>query len=291
MHRLVNPFEQRGSWYKASLHNHSTTSDGQASLAEHVVQHRRAGYHILAITDHRLTNDVSGLSNQKMLVVSGMEYHPDCPASPLAYHLVALNVPHGFAFTDAQNANNCIAEVRTAGGETILAHPHWCGHEYQTFKHLEGLAAVEVYNSVCDGMGRPSSENEWDNILDDGIMLPAVGVDDSHFSRDGFECWTWLKMPSLSVANFLNALRRGACYASCGPKIHDFRIRDGKVRLRCSPAAKIHFVSGPSLGARRRAEEGRSITAFSIDVPDWPFIRATVTDAAGRKAWANPILL
>lgn len=291
MYRPVNPFEQRGSWYKASLHNHTTTSDGQVSPAEQVADYRRAGYDILAITDHGLTNDVCGLSDQKMLVISGMEYHPECRTSRIPFHLVALNVPHGFSFTDVKEANKCIAKVKAAGGESILAHPHWCGHRYETFKHLKGLAGMEVYNSTCDRMGRPSSENEWDSILDEGIMLPAVGVDDTHYHYDRFECWTWFKMPSLSVANFLKALGGGACYASCGPKIHDFRIKDGKVRLRCSPVAKIHFVSAPALGVRRCAEEGKSITTYSMDVPDWPYIRATVTDSAGRKAWVNPLAL
>ena len=204
---------------------------------------------------------------------------------------MALNVPHGFSFTDAENANKCIAEVKAAEGESILAHPHWCGHGYENFQYLEGLAAMEVYNSTCDGAGRSSSENEWNKALAEGIILPAVGADDSHGDSDIFECWTWLKMPSLSVRSFLKALRKGNCYTSCGPKIYDFRIKEGKVRLRCSPAARIYFVSSPCLGDRRRAEEGKLIITHSIDVPDWPYIRAVVVDAVGRKAWANPIVL
>jgi len=82
------------------------------------------------------------------------------------------------------------------------------------------------------------------------------------------------------------------CYVSCGPKISDFKIKDGKVCLRCSAAAKIQFIGGPGgMGIRRRAEEGKLIKSFSIDVPDWPYVRAVVMDAAGQRAWTNPILL
>ena len=293
MRNLVNPFELSGKWYKANFHTHTTTSDGLVSPAGRVDQYRKAGYDVLAITDHRTTNDVGPLRRQGILVVSGIEYHPACPSSANLYHLVGLNVPHGLAFDRPKDANRCIAQVRAAGGETILAHPYWCGHGYADFRKLKHLVAVEVYNATCDRHGRPDSEHEWAAMLDRGVFIPAVGTDDAHLvdTEDLFESWTWLKMPSLTVANVLKCLRRGACYASCGPKVHDFRIADGKLRLRCSPAAKIQFVAGPVQGVRRRAEAGRSITAFSIDVPTWPYVRAVVTDHAGRKAWTNPIIL
>ena len=289
---LVNPFELSGNWYKANLHTHTTASDGEVSADERVRQYRAAGYDVLAITDHRVTADVTGLSDDEMLVIGGMEYHPACPTWAVFYHLVAIHVPHGFAFDDPDDANGCIRQVRRAGGETILAHPYWSGQGYGDFRNLEGLAAMEVYNSTCDRHGRPCSESEWGIAIDRGMVLPCVAVDDCHRpeSEDVFESWTWLRMESLSVADVLQALRSGTCYASCGPEIHDFRIADGQVRLRCSPAAKIQFVGRPGQGSRRRAEPGHSITTFAIEVPDWPYVRAVVTDRQGRRAWANPIV-
>jgi len=98
-------------------------------------------------------------------------------------------------------------------------------------------------------------------------------------------------MPSLSIKNVLKALRTGACYASRGPKIHDFRVVGGKARVRCSPAAEIHFCFPAPWGARRRAKKGKTITTFSVDLPDMPHVRAMVTDVAGRRAWTNPVYL
>ncbi len=294
MQRLVNPFEQSGKWYKANLHTHTTISDGKLSVPERVAQYRKAGYDILAITDHYVTNDIRGLSDKKMLVISGMEYHPPCPTTKGPYHILAVNIPYGFKFNDDEDANNCIAKVKKAGGESILAHPFWSGQAYEDFRCLRGLAAVEIYNSTCDRHGQSSSENEWAYCLDRGHILSIVGNDDTHWvdSEDVCECWTWFKMPSLSVANVLASLRSGASYASCGPKIHDFRINGGKVRLRCSSVTKIHFIGGPGQGVRRRAGEGNSIMAHSIDIPDnWPYVRAVAVDAAGRRAWTNPIAL
>jgi hypothetical protein len=61
--------------------------------------------------------------------------------------------------------------------------------------------------------------------------------------------------------------------------------------LRCSPVRTIHFVSTNGSGARRRADEGKLITTFAIDVGRRRYIRAVVTDPAGRQAWTNPIFL
>jgi len=292
---LKNPFEQAGNWYKANFHAHTTTSDGALSVTDRVAQYRKAGYNILALTDHDTTNDIHGVSDKKMLVISGMEYHPTCPSTPMVYHIVGLNIPHGFKLDDPKDAKRCIAQVKKAGGESVLAHPYWSGQSYESFRDiLDEFVAVEVYNSTCDRHGKPSSESEWAYCLDNGHILPAIGNDDVHCAagEDVCECWTWLKLPSLSVKNVLTGLRRGMCYVSCGPRISDFKIKDGKVCLHCSAAAKIYFIGGPGcLGIRRRAEKGKSIKSFSINVPDWPYVRAVVTDKTGQRAWTNPIIL
>jgi hypothetical protein len=204
-------------------------------------------------------------------------------------------VPHGFSFENPEDPVRCLAQVTEAGGINLLAHPYWSGMATEDFRHLmDGFAAMEVYNSTCDRYGKPSSENEWAYCLDHGHAIPIVGNDDVHcaYGEDVFDCWTWLKMSAPTAANVIKAVRTGACYASCGPKIHDFGISRGKVRLRCSAAAKIYFIGGPmGFGARRRAEDGKSITTFSMDVPDWPYVRAVVVDSSGHKAWTNPIIL
>ena len=293
--QFKNPFTAGGSWFKANLHTHTTTSDGKLSPPDRVKQYRDHGYNVLALTDHRVTNDIRGMSDKKMLVISGMEYHPPCPTADHMYHLVGLKLPHPFEFTDADDANRCIREVAAVGGITILAHPFWCGFDFQDFSNLKGLSAMEVYNSTCARIGRACSENEWAYALDHGMEIPIVGVDDVHDAdcEDARECWTWLKMPRLTVGNVLKAVRDGACYASRGPVIHDFRVADGKVKLRCSPVSEIHFVSSPTCGARRRAEKGKRITSFTIDMPtrNWPYVRAVVTDGSGLKAWTNPIAM
>ena len=94
--KLVNPFTRAGRWYRANLHTHTTASDGDVPPAEAAELYRKAGYHVLALTDHNRTNDVSDMSRKNFLVVSGIEYHPACPTTDNPHHLVGINVPHGF---------------------------------------------------------------------------------------------------------------------------------------------------------------------------------------------------
>ena len=297
MPKLVNPFTSPGKWYKANLHTHTTTSDGAISPRARVAQYRKAGYQVLALTDHRVTNSVRGLSDERMLVVSGIEYHPTARTRPVTrYHIVGLGVPHGFKLSRLDSGNRCIAEIAAAGGISILGHPYWSGQSLRDFIRLKGLSAIEVFNATCDGCGRGSSEHEWTHALDNGMFLPCVGVDDAHMADAGdadvCACWTWLKMTRLTQKNVLKAVRTGACYASRGPVIHDFRVADGRSVIRCSPVREIYFICAPSSGKHRVARPGESLEHYEAPVvPAEKYIRAVVIDAEGRQAWTNPLRL
>jgi hypothetical protein len=291
---LVNPFTQPGKWYKANLHTHTTASDGTQTLTQRVEGYRKSGYHILAITDHHLTNDVRGLSSRSFLVVSGMEFHPFRPGTKDIHHLVALNVPHGFSFTDKflKDGNACIKAVKKAGGESILAHPNWCGHRYDMYSYLKGYLAVEIYNTACDRMARGESDTDWNQLLDSGQILPAVAVDDSHHDEDLYQGYSLFRMSKLTLECFMAALRSGCYYSSTRPSIRDFRIDKGKVVMSCSPAVKIYLNPQTGHGARKLAAPGKRITRLTFPVnPQWKYIRAVVIDERGNKAWTNPIAL
>lgn len=292
--KFVNPFGLAGKWYKANLHTHTTTSDGQATPAQQVENYRNAGYGVLALTDHHKTNDVRPLTCKRMLVLSGMEYHPACPAHPGCHHLVALNLPHPFAFDAAivDDANTCIQAVRQAGGESFLCHPYWCGHRYDHYSYLKDIVGVEVYNSTCDKVARSAGDVDWSHLLDAGRMLTGLAVDDCHGDVDLFGGWTWLRLKSLTPAAVVQAVKTGAFYSSTGPEIRDFRVENGMVHVECSPVEFIYIAAHEWHGNRRKAEPGKAIRKFETPVPkETPYVRAIVVGHTGRRAWTNPILL
>lgn len=299
MRSFINPFEIKGQWYKGNFHTHTRTSDGALWAEEVVRQYRRHGYSVLALTDHANTNDIRGLSDHKILVINGSELHPPLPRLKSEFHLVGLNLPHGFPLSQRsqQDAQACLNQVVSVGGINILAHPREMSMNYTDLVHLKHLDAIEVWTTLSEMDGElGSSEREWAEAMDHGLFLSATGSDDVHWAprhgwREAFGGWTMLKMKSLTTKNVLRAIRTGACYASAGPKIHDFRVARGQVSLRCSPVIKI-VLKGPGVELmRRHARAGRTLRNFTIDIPDWPFVRAVVTDDRGKQAWTNPIQL
>ncbi|MDH7480642.1 MAG: CehA/McbA family metallohydrolase [Armatimonadota bacterium] len=288
---FVNPFESNGNWYKANLHTHTTTSDGGFSVQERIQQYYEKGYSILAITDHDRTNDVSALSTDDFLVISGTETHPNCPGAD-PYHFVFLNVPYGFDCSSEPNPNARIKMAREAGGEAIICHPYWCGHNINHLMKINGAIALEVYNATCTKIGKGLSSVQWDDLLDAGIILPAVAVDDAHRGRDIFMGWTWFKAENLTAEDVMEALRTGCFYSSCGPVIEDARVCDGKVIVKCSPASEVHFIAQRSHGFSIYSDGEGPITSAEIPLRDsWRYLRIEIVDLQGNRAWTNPLVV
>ena len=294
---MVNPFRQEGAWHKACLHTHTTTSDGEKTLAERIAQYREKGYSVLAVTDHEKTNDVRGLSSGDFLVLGGMETHPALPGFKnyqAMYHLLCLNIPFGLAFSQEDDADTRIRMVRAAGGEVVLAHPYWCGHTINEMRAIHGYMAIEVYNATCTKIGKGFSSTHWDDLLDSGSMLPAVACDDVHGGRDIFMGWTMIKSASLDAASIMEALKTGSFYSSCGPVIEDCEIRNGELTLKCSPVREVHLICQRANGCSFYADGKKNLTEIKIPVDPagkrWKYLRIEVMDNQGRHAWTNPFI-
>ena len=293
--QLSNPFELPGKWYKAALHTHTSSSDG-AWLPEVAADlYRKRGYDVLALTDHERSNDIRGLSGPGFLVINGIELHPLYPGHKCRnHHIVGLGVPHGYPVSRAaqKDVGECMKQIEDLGGVAILAHPPGVNVRPHLYADMPGLAAFELWASHQVAGGHGDREREWAAGLDDGIYLPAIAVDDAHAESDVAAAWTWLKMKSLSQKSVLAAIKAGACYSSTGPEIKDFRVTAEAVEVRCSACATIALLGpGGKSTVRQAPPAGRGISVFSIPRPDWPFVRAVVTDRADHKAWTNPISL
>jgi hypothetical protein len=284
-----NPFALPGRWLKANLHTHTTVSDGDTTPEKRVLQYHDANYDVLAITDHHEVVPVQDLARPDMVLIQSLEAHPPCPDGPI-YHLVCLNVPAGFSCITDEPAQQLVDRVRAAGGEVILAHPYWCGHTVEQINALRGLLAIEVYNSTCRRIGKADSTVVWDYLLATGNLLPAVGVDDVHADDDLFGAWTMLRVQEATAEGVMDALRQGAFYASCGPEIRGFGYANGTYFIRCSPVVEISFIGRGAQGRCVRAAPGQTLReALWTAGPNQPYIRAMVTDEAGRRAWTPPL--
>ena len=168
---------------------------------------------------------------------------------------------------------------------------------------LDSAHAVEIYNhgSAVEN-DRGDGFYLLDQLLNDGRRLTGIATDDAHFrhgDHDAFGGFVEVKAESLDPEALLEALKAGHFYSSQGPRIYDLAVSRGEVSVACSPVHAITLVSGTS---RALSRIGRHITGATFDLTgvgdnnrakDAPATwgRVTVIDAAGRRAWSNPMWL
>ena len=290
---LVNPFEQPGNWYKGGLHAHTKASDGDSVLADRVQQYKAKGYAVLAITDHHKTSDVRVVGDKDMLFISGMEMHPRCKTGAPSHHLVALNVPQDFTLPEINDPQAWVDAVRRVGGEVIYAHPYWNGHTVHDILAVKGIMGIEVFNAVCTGIGKGCSAVQWDDLLNRGRIMPAVAVDDAHGVGGVGRGWVMIKAEKLDLPTIMQALRQGCFYSSTGPVIEDCRTMcERKIKIKCSPVARINVMSQYHYGGTQTAEEGKELTEATLNIRrEAKYVRVELVDRQGRQAWTNPIEL
>jgi len=305
---MAEPWTTDGRWLRSALHAHTTRSDGELaprSLARH---YERASYDVLAVTDHwRITY---AASTERLLVIPSVELNCILQGARDG-HVLAFGVAAGEQelrelASDHADLETTADWIEAHGGVAYLAHPYWTGVTPGTLELPENVAGLEVFNAGCElEAGRGLSAVHWDELLEAGRLCPAIAADDSH--HPGFDsdlAWTWVRASERSQAAVLGALAAGTFYSSTGPLILDVRRDGDAVEVRCSPCRSVTLVSGRATGAavnvgrlgyRHAARELECdqdglVVHASLDVPrSARHVRVEVTDAAGRKAWANPI--
>ena len=128
--------------------------------------------------------------------------------------------------------------------------------------------------------------------MTEGRRLSLIATDDAHFSEpDHFGGWVMVKAVVNEPAALLAALKAGHFYSSQGPEIRGVQITDTTVEVETSAAVSV-MVQGRGTGAK--AVHGASMTRTSVPLArlgDSPWLRVTVVDAAGKRAWTNPYWL
>ncbi len=297
----VNPFRLSGQWYRGNTHSHSTESDGELPMKERFDAYRAQNYDFLVLTDHRIVNDVSNFSTDDFLAISGSEVHPSTPYGGDTYHIVAINI-HQQINCSKLHPNDVIQEIKNQGGEAVLCHPYWCGHNLLDYLPLDGYFAIEVYNDTCMGIGKGFSEQAWDDLLDKAGMVYGIAADDAHGTEhDCFHAWINVKASKLTTEGIMEALRSGAFYSTLGPEIYNVDLVDTeedpvkkgkKIVVSCQAAQSITFKSQRSRGKHITATKGNLLTEAEYLVPNSAkYVRVEVTAPDGKKAWTNPFFL
>ena len=287
---------------KVGLHTHTTLSDGHKTPEEVAAIYKAAGYDAIALTDHWVYGaggEIDGLT-----ILSGCEYNvggvDEWTGVHETYHIVGVGMTCDPAIPEDYIRNHdgrirdrvrdIVRLIREAGGLAVLAHPAWSLNTSEQILGCGDFDATEIYNSVSDwGMSdRPYSGIIVDQIASYGMFLPLLATDDTHY-YDGDECrgWVAVEADAAEELGLVEALRQGLFYATQGPEVHLKRISPTAVKLTCSPAVKIAFLSN-SVWSAGRMVRGEDLTEATYEFKRHEiFVRAEVTDACGRVGYSN----
>ena len=285
-------FDENKHFYKGNLHTHTSFSDRHASAEEAMALYQAHGYDFLAITDHR-TVSVPLQWHKNMLVLPGIELDITLPNQ--AIHLVGIGVDAALgALPRADTPQQGIDNILRHGGIAILAHPLWSLNTTDTLCSLQHLTAVEIYNSTSRApwhLDRADATPLLDIAAANGCLHNTVASDDTHqYTGDQCMSYTMVQADTLTQEGILHALRRGAFYASQGPRFEQVSFDGTTVRVQCSPVHRVLFHTNLPY-APARCVEGEGLTTAEYRVQrGWGerFVRVILQDDTGLRAWANP---
>ena len=172
-----------------------------------------------------------------------------------------------------------------------IAHPEWGGLTLEDAHSLYAAHAVEVYNHGCQ-VGADRAEGFWhlDRLLEGGRRLTLCATDDAHFSEpDHFGGWTMVKAEENAPEALLAALKAGQMYASTGPEIADVLWGDDAVTVTCTSVSSVIVQGQGSAAVARHGESMTQVTVPLARCAESPWLRLTVVDRAGKRAWTNPV--
>ena len=298
-------FNKNGKFFKGNLHGHSNHSDGKLSPDEVCNAYIEKGYNFISITDHFLEMfnypiTLPELEMQNFTVIPGAELHTSKMGNGELWHILALglndklkppNQPNFLINNKSENIESLSSRLFESGAFVSLTHPEWNGMALQDTLKVKKVHAIEIYNHSCAiECDRGSGVAVLDQILNHGKEINIIATDDSHFHiNDAFGGWVMVKSVSNSKEAILEALKKGHYYSSQGPDFKNIRLQNGKLEVVCTPVEKI-IVNGYGSASTYKYKNDMESAIFNLGLlPQKKWLRITIIDKKGNRAWTNPI--
>lgn len=306
MAHTLSAFTSPGRFWRGNLHTHSTRSDGVVDPAEVCRRYKAEGYDFLALTDHFVgiygfpIVDTTPYRDARFTTILGAELHSGPMLNGDLWHILAVGLPADFTPPDAphfavvpgmETGPEIAARAVAAGAFVAIAHPQWSGLTLADARSLTAAHAVEIYNHGCAvGADRADGFGIADLLLSEGRAVSLIATDDAHFYEpDHFGGWVMVKAVENTPEALLEALKAGDFYSTQGPELRSVHVTANTVEVECSAAMTV-IVQGHATAAK--AVQGVSMTRATVPLDrlsNSPWLRVTVIDTAGKRAWSNPV--
>ena len=312
---------EKGTFYKANLHTHTSVSDGKYPPEEVKRRYKEKGYSILAFTDHDVFVPHPELNEPDFLALHGHEaeigenvvlgtryqktYHlnfyakdPKATLSPVFSETRVRNAnakthvtdemrkTDAYAYYSVDSINDLIRRANENGFFVTYNHPVWSLQNYSDYSGLKGLWGIEVFNYGCVILELPDTTIPFDDLLRCGKDVFPICADDTHLKVDDcFGGWTMIKAESLSYEKVIDALMRGDFYSSTGPEIRELTLEDGILNVRCAAPADLIVVSDWRANVPKRYHAERDGEDWSCSIPLSPFSKKYVDQS--QHGWQD----
>ena len=152
---MTDPWTVEGTWLRCALHAHTTRSDGELAAKSLARHYERAGYDVLAITDHWRITDAP---NESLLVIASVELNCILPGARDGHVLGFGVAAHEQELRELAREHADLPAtadwIEAHGGVAYLAHPYWTGVTPGTLELPENVAGIEVFNAGLRARGR-----------------------------------------------------------------------------------------------------------------------------------------
>ena len=292
------------NWYKGNLHTPPINSAGDSSpdtVARWYKEHR---YHFLALTDHNYFTDPQGLNSffaaqERFLLITGEEVtakYKDAPVHVNAFRVGSTIQPaSGNSVLDTLQKN--VDRIRKHGAVPSLDHPYFrWAFDTAIFKQVSQLKLFEIYNGSTRTNNEWGLEQMWDDGLTSGLKIYGIAVDDAHqFKEFGPHVsnpgrgWVEVQAPELSQEAVLDALEKGRFYASSGVKLESLKHGNGMIGISIRQEEDEKFRTRFIGKGGKVLDEVIGLTAEYRLKPGDSYVRATIKNSNGLRAWIQPI--
>lgn len=300
---LIN---NKGRFYKANLHCHTTVSDGSKTPEEIKRDYKANGYSVIAFTDHDVLIGHPELKDDSFLPLNGYEVEINDTDTQRTCHLCfiakeennlkqvcwhrekylkhnSVNYKSQVQFYDEPDfereytpecINTMIEKASKHGFFVTYNHPGWSRENFDDYCKYKGMDAMEIVNYISMQEGNFDwNERVYEDMLYSGSKIFCVAGDDNHNKKpensrgfDSYGAFVMIKAPTLEYRAVTQALENGDFYASTGAEIDELYVEDGKVYITCSDAVRITYITPLRHAKSVLAESDEVITQASFEI-------------------------
>ena len=297
-------------WFKGNIHTHTSESDGDADPRTVVRWYRQHDYDFLVLSDHNHLTIIDYAEGQRRfkrpLMVPGEELSIRLNEGTVPVHINGIGINRMVEPIDADDVVSTLQAnvdaIHQAGGIASINHPNYqWAFDDQALKQVVGANLLEIFNGVhvanVEGApGRPSYEQIWDRVLSAGRAIFGVASDDSHnysdFGQDQANPgrgWVVVRAEVLSSKAIVDAMAAGDFSASTGVALSELDMSPEQVSLTIEPDQYTEFTTAFTGRNGKLLHEQTGMDAKYDISGDEGYVRATVRDTNGKKAWTQPV--